>query len=430
MSYRLPVPYNTQELRDFYDVLRTRWSLHARPEQLPPEDEDDWSILMYKTGRGWGKTRTAVELIRYWIESGRYGILHLVGPTASAVRSTMIEGESGLLACAPKHFYPKYEPSKTKISWPNGAYALLFTAEEPDRLRGPQCEAWWADEIAHWKYAQETWDMLQFGARLGSHVQGVITSTPRPIPLVKEIVEQSKTDTTVRVVSGHTQENAKNLAPTFMKTIYKTYGGTRLGRQELAGEIIEDSPGAIAQRDWIERNRVTKVPKDVSIIRKCTAIDPSATKTGDEAGIVTVGKGSDGVYYVFSDDSLQATPHSWATIAIAAYHKNYCDCLIYEANQGGDMVLQTIRAAKDADEDIAISRVWASEGKYTRAEPVSLLMEQDRVKWIGSFPKLEDECCQWNVEEADKLPSPNRMDAYVWAVVYLMRRGSGEVVMR
>lgn len=386
--------------------IRYRWSLQSRPEQRQPSGS--WKVWLILTGRGWGKTRTGAETVRAWVEGGQHQRIHLVAPTAADARDTMVEGESGILACSPPWNRPTYEPSKRRITWPNGAQATLFSAEEPERLRGPQCDAWWADELAAWKYQKETWDMLQFGARLGRDPRGVITTTPKPHPLIKELV--SRPD--VFVTRGHTADNAANLAPGFMAAIEARYAGTRLGRQELSGEILDDNPNALWTRQSIEDARSQKAPE---LSRVVVAVDPSATSTGDEAGIVVAGKGEDGRLYVLGDDSIQGSPAQWAKAAVVAFHRHECDRLVYESNQGGEMVAQTI---KTVDASVPLRAIHASLGKHTRAEPIAALYEQGRVSHVGTFSALEDEMCEWEPGAA----SPNRMDALVYALTELSKR--------
>jgi phage terminase large subunit-like protein len=415
----LAMPKTAAQQEQLLEALRCRWSLHARTSQREPAG--NWDIWAIITGRGWGKTRTAGETIRQWVESGQYSRLHLVAATAADARDTMVEGESGILAISPPWCKPNYEPSKRRLTWPNGATATLFSAEEPDRLRGPQCDAWWADELAAWTHIAETWDMLQLGARLGSHVRGVITTTPRPLPLLKDILKRP----TTHVTRGSTFENEQNLARSFMAAIKERYEGTRLGRQEIGGEILEDNPDALWTRELIERTRVTRIPEEVKPIRVVVALDPSATSTGDEAGIVVVVKGSDNRVYVTDDLSLQAAPIDWARAAVTAYHKHHADRLVYEANMGGEMVKQTLRIV---DHTIATKSVTATRGKVVRAEPIAALYEQGRVSHVGCFPKLEDELCEWTPGTKE---SPNRLDALVWGITEIHgKREPGKVVLR
>lgn len=383
------------------------WPLWARPNQLPPET--DWLVWLIKTGRGWGKNRSAGETINRWVREGTYKRVHLVARTAGDARDTMVEGESGILAISPPWFRPLYEPSKRRLTWPNGATATLFSAEEPDALRGPQCDCWWADELAAWRYLQETWDQLRLGARLGNRVRGIITTTPRPLKLLREIMKKP----TTHVTHGHTFENSANLSPVFLSEVKDRYEGTRLGRQELAGEMLEDNPDALWKRSWIERDKVFKLPDGVTLIRIVVALDPSTTSTGDEAGVVAAGKGSDGEFYVLEDATLQGSPTEWGKAAVTLYHKYKADLLVYESNQGGEMVRLTLNVV---DKSIIPKGIHASRGKITRAEPIAALAEQGRIHHVGSFPDLEDELCQWTAGKAD---SPNRLDAMVWAMTEL-----------
>lgn len=391
-----------------------QWRFSARPEQREPSS--DWLIWAIITGRGWGKTRTAGETITQWAQSAQCKRVHLVARTAADARDTMVEGESGLLAVGGlRGFRPNYEPSKRRLTWPNGAVAILFTADEPDALRGPQCDGWWADEIASWRYMQETWDMLQFGARLGDKVRGIITTTPRPIKLLKEILARP----TTHVTRGNTLENIRNLAPSFIEQMKERYEGTRLGRQELAGEILEDNPDALWTREQIESLRVIVTPS-CGFERVVVGLDPSATSTGDEAGIICVALGRDKEIYVLEDASLQGSPLAWAKSAVRCYNKNRSDRIVYESNQGGEMVAQTL---KTVDNSVPLRAVHASVGKRLRAEPVAALYEQGRVHHIGAFPKLEDEMCEWTQSSPT---SPNRLDALVHAIMEL-RPNRGEV---
>lgn len=389
-------------------ALNWFWIEYARDSQLPPEREH--GIWLIKTGRGWGKTRVGAELTDEVARSGEVEWIHLIAPTAADARDTMVEGESGILAVAKPGQRPEYEPSKRRVTWPNGCTATLFSAEEPDRLRGPQCGFWWADELAAWKYADETWDNIQFGARLGADVRGVITTTPRPVPLVKKLLK----DPRVVITSGSTFENEANLASSFIAAIREKYEGTRLGRQELAGELLDDNPDALWRREWIERDRLAKVP--VNLQRVVVALDPSATPTGDEAGITVQGRGADSRYYALADYSLQGSPDAWAKQAVVAYHFHKADVLVYEANQGGDMVKAVIR---NVDPSVNTKAVTASRGKVTRAEPIAALSEQGKISHIGHLPKLEDELCEWTPGSND---SPNRLDAYVWGMTELSSR--------
>lgn len=391
--------------------LRWEWRFMAREKQLAPEGA--WDTWLVTAGRGFGKTRLASE---WAIEKARTGSvrLALVGTTAADCRDVMVEGESGILTCSPPWFRPTYEPSKRRLTWPNGAVATTYSAEEPDSLRGPQHHYAWCDELAKWKYVGETYDQLQFGLRLGDRPQCLITTTPRPIALIKELVRRGRdeNDPTVVLTTGSTYENRSNLAPAFLKAIEDRYAGTRLGRQELEAELLEDVEGALWKLSQIEGLRVR--PTDLPPMKRVVvAVDPSGTAAGDECGIVVAGLGHDGLGYVLSDHSAQASPAEWAAIAVRAYHDHEADRVIAEANFGGDMVENTIRAV---DRSVSYRKVTASRGKLLRAEPVAALYEQQRVRHAGAYPELETEMTSWTPGEA----SPNRLDALVWAITELM----------
>lgn len=331
----------------------------------------------------------------------------LVAPTAADARDVMIEGESGLLAISPNGNRPRYEPSKCRITWPNGATATTFSAEEPDRLRGPQAEAAWLDEIGTWKYP-DSFDMLMFGLRLGKNPRICVTTTPRPTALIKKVLARAATV----VTGGSTYENSANLAVEFLADLKASYEGTRLGRQEIHAELLLDTPGALWNLDGIEATRVKVAPEMERIV---VAIDPAATanEESDHTGIVVAGLGTDGRGYVLADRSVKASPQGWATRAIAAYHEFSADRIVYESNQGGDMVAHTLRTV---DDTVPLKAVHASRGKHTRAEPIAALYEQGKCSHVGCFPKLEDEMTSWTPGD----PSPDRMDALVWALSNLM----------
>ena len=380
------------------------WSNFARAEQIEPSIAYDvWLIL---AGRGWGKSRTGAETIRGWVADGVRRI-HLVGRTTADARDTMVFGESGILAvCAGDlENRPTFNGNRRSIFWPNGAQAIVFSSERPNALRGPQCERWWADEVAAWGRPQETWDNLQFGARLGADVRGVVTTTPRPVQILKDLLVDDGTHT----VKGNTYDNASNLAANFLRALARRYEGTRLGRQEIYAEMLDDNPLALWRRAELDEHRVTEHP---DLARVVVAVDPAATATGDETGIVAVGVGSNDEYYVLGDKSRQGSPDEWATAAVAAFNLHNADRLVYESNQGGDMVASTLRTKS---QDLPIDSVHASRGKYTRAEPVAALYEQGRVHHVGAFAELEDQLCEWEPGN----DSPDRLDALVWAVSYL-----------
>lgn len=362
-------------------------------------------------GRGWGKTRTGAETVAEWVRSGKCRRIALVAPTAADARDVMIEGESGLLNVGQPQERPTYEPSKRRLTWPNGAIATVFSADKPDRLRGPQHDGAWADEIAAWRYP-EAWDQLMFGLRLGDDPRVVATTTPRPIPLIKELVESD----TTHVVRGSTYDNRANLAPAFFEKIIARYEGTRLGRQELYAEILTDVPGALWNRSMIEIGRVAKPP--TTLRRIVVSIDPAASANEDsaETGIIVAGIGEDGHGYVLEDVSLTASPDKWARQAVSAFYVHGADRIVAEVNNGGDMVEHTLRTV---DRTVPYKAVRASRGKEIRAEPVAALYEQGRIHHVGYFGPLEDQLCTWLPGEK----SPDRLDALVWALTELMLGG-------
>lgn len=388
---------------------RYDWQRIARPTQLPP---DSWlqgrtPHWLYQGGRGVGKTRTGGETTRMEAKAARTEHLLMAGPTAADVRDVMVEGESGILAISPDWFRPHYEPSKRRLTWPNGVRAVLVSADEPDRFRGLQCGFAWVDELAAWK-RPEAWDMLLMGLRLGDNPRTIITTTPRPTPIIRGLV---KAGTTVQRIES-TYANRANLAAGFFDAIIQKYEGTRLGRQELNAEILDDVEGALWTYAQLEQTRVESVPGD--LVRVVVAIDP-ATSVGedsDETGIITAGRGRDGHGYVLEDNSGRYTPPEWARRALAAYERHDADCIVAEANQGGLMVEHTLRVQAP---HVPVKLVHASRGKVTRAEPIAALWEQGRAHLVGYHPALEDQLCTW--QQGEK--SPDRLDATVWALTDL-----------
>ena len=364
-------------------------------------------------GRGFGKTRTLCEWAHRQAMDRPTSRGAMVAATAADVRDVLVEGESGLLAIAPPWERPDYEPSKRRVTWPNGSQATLFSADVPGRLRGPQYHWAIADELAAWRYG-EAWDMLQLGVRLGDDPRIVVGTTPRPTPTVRALLN----DPATVVTRGSTYANAANLAPRFLARIRAQYEGTRLGRQEIEGELLEDTPGALWNLELIESTRARDVPRDAEtnepeLYRVVVGVDPSATSPGDEAGIIVAGMASNGHAYVFGDASLQGSPHTWGSAAVKAYHQHHADRLVAEVNNGGEMVELTIRTV---DDRVSYKPVYASRGKRTRAEPVAALYEQGKVHHVGTLAQLEDEMCHWVPGD----PSPNRMDALVWTLTELM----------
>jgi phage terminase large subunit-like protein len=395
------------------DFLRT-WKIFELPHQSPPllaSNGQPWTTWLLIGGRGAGKTRAGAEWVRGLAqgEGGRGLRIALVGETFADVRDVMVEGESGLLAVHAFHDKPDWSPTLRKLEWKNGAMAQAFSAEEPDSLRGPQFHAAWADEIAKWRHAEATYDMLQFGLRLGERPRQVITTTPRPIALLKRIVK----DPATAMTHATTRDNALNLAPAFVDHVLSRYAGTRLGRQEIEGEIVEDRSDALWSRASIEQCRVSAPPPLARIV---VAVDPpvSSGEKADACGLVAAGRGEGGDIYVLADESAAGlSPAAWAARAIALWRRLNADALVVEVNQGGDMVRAVIR---EQDPEVPVIAVHAKRGKWLRAEPVAALYEQGRVKHVGAFELLEDEMCDFGLDGLSSGRSPDRLDALVWAV--------------
>lgn len=407
---RLPESQRYQLLKeateaDLHD-LTYDWSFNARPAQFLPT-EREWVTWLILAGRGYGKTRTGAETVRQWVKTGKFKYVNLIGATLDDARDIMIEGESGILAICPKDERPRYVGRK--LLWPNGAKSLIFTADEPERLRGKQHMKLWTDELCAWRYT-ESWDQAMFGLRIGLSPQVVVTTTPKPTKELRELVADPMT----YVTKGTTDDNFHNLAEIFVKRIISKYRGTRLGRQELDAEILDDNPGALWQRKMLDELRVKTTP-DLS--RIVVAIDPSATsnQNSDECGITVEGLGTDGHGYVLEDLSLRGTPKEWASVAIHAYYKWKADRIIAETNNGGEMVETVIRML---DDNVSYKAVHASRGKITRAEPISALYEQKKIHHVGFFPYLEDQMCDYDPKTSKY--SPDRMDSLVWGFTELM----------
>lgn len=403
------------------------WLSWARPDQCPPELSQTgiaWTVWLVLGGRGAGKTRTGAEWVRGMalglkpFSTYPVGRIALIGETQADVRDVMIEGVSGLLAVHRRDERPQWQASRRRIEWPNGAIAQTFSAEDPDGLRGPQFGAAWLDELAKWRRAEETFDMLQFGLRLGQMPRQTITTTPRPVPLLKRLME----DPATALSRATTRSNAYHLAPSFLDAIVKRYAGTRLGRQELDGQWIDERADGLWSRAIIEACR--EEPTDVPPLQRIVlAIDPpvSSGRHADRCGMVVAGLDGNKIVHVLEDATLaQVRPHVWAARAAALYRHYQADALVIEVNQGGEMVETVLR---EADPGLAIVSVRAMRGKMLRAEPVALLYEQKRVRHAGPFVELEDEMCDfgpnsdgWGLSSGR---SPDRLDALVWAVTAL-----------
>ncbi|HZU01551.1 MAG TPA: terminase family protein [Ktedonobacteraceae bacterium] len=386
--------------------LQYLWEAWARDKQLEPRGY--WTIWLLMCGRGYGKTRVGAEWIRK--QSKTYGRLGLIGRTAADVRDVMVEGESGILAVSPPWERPVYQPSKRRLTWPNGATATTYSADEPDSLRGPQHEKMWLDEPGAWQY-EDAFDQAMFGLRLGDNPQAVATTTPKVVPLIKRLLKLKN----VHVTVGTTYENEENLAPTFLQQVVGRYAGTRLGRQELYAEMLEDVEGALWNRALLDATRVLKAPE---LLRVVVGVDPAVTSNegSDETGIVVAGEGIDHHAYVLADYTLKGSPLEWAQAVVTAYHLFQADRVIGEANNGGDLIEMNIRTV---DPNISYKSVHAMRGKQLRAEPIVSLYEQHRAHHVGTLPYLEDEQCNWVQGEK----SPNRLDAAVWALTELDLNG-------
>jgi phage terminase large subunit-like protein len=390
------------------------WVFWARPEQLTPEG--NWRNWLILSGRGWGKTRTGGEFIRSEVERLGTGTrVAIVGQTVADVRKVMMEGESGLLACYPESKRPVYVPSKGEIYFPNGALGLTYSGDSPGQLRGPQHHVYWADELAKWQYPIEAWDNLELGLRLGTHPRGVITTTPQPIKVIRDLQKDSMT----AITRGSTFDNSANLPEAVLQRFRDKYEGTRIGRQELYGEVLDDVPGSLWTRALIEAMRRPRRPWP-ECSRIVVAIDPAVTsgEDADETGIIVAGKDIQGRGAVLADLSCRLSPDGWAKRAVNAAHEYKADRIIAEVNNGGDLVEKVIRTV---DRNISFKAVHASRGKRVRAEPVAALYEQGRVSHYGGFDALEDQMCMFVPDQMDG--SPDRVDALVWALTELMLDG-------
>ncbi len=405
-------------------ILRTPWLGLARPEQLAPSG--GWFVWLLLTGRGWGKTRTGAEFIRAHLLANPGQRAALVADTQADARDVMVEGESGLLAILrPEDLRggsaeTGWNRSMGELFLANGSQAKCYSAEKGGKLRGPQHHVAWCDEAAKWRDAKRgmdedtTWSNLALGLRLGENPQCVVTTTPRNVKLIRQLVADEHTV----VTRGTTYDNLRNLSPVFRAQVLSRYEGTRLGKQELGGHLLEDVEGALWELAWIEDNRVKEAPQLTRIV---VAVDPSVSSGPDsaETGIVVVGLGEDKDWYPLADRSKRCSPDAWARRAVNAYHEFQADCIVAEVNNGGDLVESVLRTV---DPTIPYRKVHAARGKMTRAEPISALYQQGRVHHVGLLPELEDQMCSYVPEErapAESQDSPDRMDALVWGVTEL-----------
>ena len=387
--------------------MRQDWRFWARPEQVAPEG--DWNFWLLLAGRGFGKTRSGAEWIAKRVDEGKARNLILVGATPADARDIMIEGRSGLLCVGPPEKRPTYEPSNRRLVWSNGAVGHIRSGHDPQGVRGLGADTAWLDELAAWQYARETWDILQFCLREGDP-RTVITTTPKPISLVRELL--SRPD--VVVTRGSTYDNRENLAPTFLNSIVARYEGTELGQQELHALVLDEAEGALWNREVIADHRRQEVP---DLVRVVVAIDPAMTAKAEsnETGIIAAGLGEDGHGYVLEDMSGRFSPDRWARRALDLFERRGGDRVVAEVNNGGDMVKFTLRTVAP---NVPFKAVTATKGKRTRAEPVSALYEQGKVHHVGMFEALEDQLCTWEPETGQV--SPDRLDALVWAITELM----------
>lgn len=425
----LPPEHRAQLFADlsdeFLSVALYDWrGIWARDSQLLPAG-DDWEVWLILAGRGFGKTRTGAETIRDLVESGRAKRIGLIAPTSADARDTMVEGESGILAVCPPWNRPRYFPSKRRLEWPNGVRATLFSAEEPERTRGPQHDALWGDEPASWP-TKEVWDNAAMGLRLGKRPIAIVTGTPKPVPMVLDLLKDPKT----RVTRGSTFENTGNLAPAFIAQVRRIYSGTRIGRQELEAEVLEDMPGALFTQLLIDLLRVKEAPQ---LERVAIAVDPprASDEGSDEAGIVAMGRGdgpaglpreaapkADGPHgYVLGDYSRRGTPDEWGRVAVKAYYTHKADVLVAEINAGGEMVEAVIRGI---DPTVNFKAVRAMRGKAKRAEPVSALYEQHKIHHVGPYEQLEKLEKQMRLFTGKPGRRDDRCDALNWAAHELL----------
>jgi phage terminase large subunit-like protein len=393
------------------------WRCNARPNQILPGTEAsestrmDWRYWLVLAGRGFGKTRTGAETVREWVRD--YPLVNLIGATADDARDIMVQGESGILAICPPRERPVYHPGTRSLHWPNGAKSLIFTADEPERLRGKQHMKLWCDELASWRYP-DAWDQAMLGLRLGVNPQAVVTTTPRPVEAVRQLIADPHTV----ITRGSTYDNRAHLAKAFFDAIIKRYEGTRLGRQEIEAELLEDIPGALWTRQLIEDSRIKwDAIKWDRIVRIVVAHDPAVTsrEDSDEHGIIVVALLQSRHALVLEDGSGRMTVGAAAHKVVTLYRKWKADCVVAETNQGGDLVEAALR---NVDVNVAYKGVHAKRGKHLRAEPVSMLYEQGRIHHAGPFPELEDQLVTWTPQGDE--PSPDRLDALVYGITELL----------
>lgn len=412
--------WTVQQKLHAIDQIKYNWRFWARPEQIPPAG--DWDVWLILAGRGYGKTRTGAEWMKEKLLANAGWRAGIIAPSYGSARDVCLEGESGILGVLRDSEIRKYNRSLGQVTLVNGSKIAIYSGNDPEKLRGPQHHMIWYDELAAFQYLQETWDMAMMGLRLGVHPQSLITTTPRPVPLLKELVQRYQDgDDTVALTKGSTFDNSANLAGSTLRALLERYDGTHLGRQELYAELISDAPGALWSRANLDETRFMKTRRDLPrLVRVVVAIDPSVSmgKRSNETGIIVAGKGTDGHAYILDDQTQkQASPETWAKAAIQVFRDEKADRIVVEQNNGGDMCSHTLRTIEP---NIPIKTVYASRGKLTRAEPISALYEQKRVHHVGIFADLEDQQCSWVPGQGE---SPDRVDALVWALTELMLGG-------
>ena len=400
--------------------LQYDWMFHARPKQLIPPG--DWAVWLILSGRGFGKTRVGAETVRHYVESKQYGRIALIADTARDARDVMVEGESGIMETAHPLFRPTYTPSMRKVEWPNGTVAHTYSSEAFEALRGPQHDLIWMDELAKFQYAQETYDQAMFGLRLGEQPRAIITTTPRPIKIIKNLID----DPTCIVTTGSTFENAANLPAIAIERLKSIYEGTRLGQQELYAKVLTDNPNSLWKANDIDAPRIKEDDAPETYDRIVVAIDPAVTskETSDETGIIVAAKKGDQGYVLF-DGSMKGTPDAWCKKAITLYNHYSAGRIIGEVNNGGDLIETILR---HQDRSVSYKSVRASRGKQVRAELIAALYEQHRIHHVGMFEGLESQMVDFDPTLGSKIAQQDdRMDALVWAITELFGIGGGKI---
>lgn len=406
MSKCLKCPYDKELQSEKIDSHLYDWHRYARPNQLPPESS--WLVWLILAGRGFGKTRTGAETVRQWAMQGKYKRIALVSHTEADGRAVMVEGQSGLLNVSPPWEKVVYESSRRRLTWPNGAIATLYSADHYEQLRGPQFDAAWVDELAKFRYAQETWDQLMMGLRLGEDPKVIITTTPKPLELLKKLM----TSPECYITKGSSYDNAANLSPVFIDMLKRQYEGRPLGNQEIHADIVENTIGALWNYDHIHYRSAPSELRRIVI-----AIDPAVSTHTEsaETGIVVVGKDHHHQGYVLADLSCKNTPTAWAKQAIAAYYDYKADRIVAEVNNGGNLVESLLKAI---DPQVSYKPVHASRGKITRAEPIAALYHEKKIFHTQPFTQLEQQMTQF-VPDTSRV-SPDRLDALVWGMTELL----------